>query len=149
MLRYLFIISYIQLVLFLPVSLSLAALDICDVGDYQHGSWKIEDPNKQPTGNFSCISGRYQYYYWDGHLGGFNSCQARIDYYIPSQFPVGSKSCGVDVNPCGGVMIYFQAGENCCVEMPGARYVWTCNDDPAGMDTKKNQGRPPCPLSSQ
>lgn len=39
-------------------------------------------------------------------------------------------------------MDYFPAGENCCVEMPGARYVWVCKDysDP---EPDKGAG-PPC-----
>lgn len=93
----------------------------CKIGDFSTGKW-VPAGLPYPTGNFSCISGNIKHTYWIGHLGGFPSCEERIDVYIPSQFPRGSKSCGVDVNPCGETLSYYSAGENCCVNT--TYYVW-------------------------
>ena len=138
--KFLIVLTFIpMIVVALPVH---AELD-CEINNTQQGRWEIEDPSYPPTGNFSCIVGRFKYQYWDAHLGiytytsdgqpiMFPSCQARITYYIPSQFPPGSASCGVDTDPCGGNkdMDYFPSGENCCVERPGSRWVWGCYPPP-------------------
>lgn len=118
----------------------------CKVGDLATGKW-VPAGLPYPTGNFSCISGNIKHSYWIGHLGGFPSCEERIDIYIPSQFPSGSKSCGVDVNPCGEPLSYFPDGENCCVNT--TYYVWEPFDKFCDEKQKANKdpGKP-CPVVS-
>lgn len=118
------------------------ALQKCETGNYSAGKWVQVG---FVTGNFSCVLGDKKYLYWDGHLGGFPTCQNRIDYYIPSQFPKGSLSCGVDKNPCGEPLTYFRPGENCCVEGTGY-FVWEWTDTSCAQNTEASPdtGDPKC-----
>lgn len=138
------LVLFVGDVLFLCVK--ARALQKCEIGNYAAGKWVQVG---FVTGNFSCVLGDKKYLYWDGALSAyFQTCQDRIDYYIPSQFPAGSVSCGIDKNPCGEPLTYLPPGQNCCVGGTGY-FVWEWTDKSCDQNNEAipnpDPGKPDCP----
>lgn len=116
-------------------TLCYSALINCKIGNINYGKWVDEEVSVPNAAGDSCIMGFYKYVYTDLLKVDYQTCQDRVDSN-PSQFPPGTKVCGLEKNPCGETLDYFPTGYNCCVQIK--RMIWECNTDQNNVSEKKS-----------
>lgn len=107
----------------------------CEIGNSLYGKWVDDEISLPNAPGHSCVMGYYKYVYVDLLNVDSQTCQERVDSH-PSQFPPGTKLCGLDKNPCGETLDYFPVGYNCCVHVK--RMIWKCNTDPNNAPKKES-----------